>query len=422
MDFEKLLLGRDDCPCGLKHSCALKRIRLYSGVLNEVGALSEGWDHVLLVADRNTWALCGEKIAAQLGGKAYRFIFPDEGLLVPNEDAIARLETAVRPETDLIIGIGSGVINDLCKYVSYKKGLDYFIVATAPSMDGYASVHAAMIIDGGKVTYPAHMVHTVIADTDVLASAPEDMLRSGYGDILGKFSALNDWKLSCLMYDEYFCQYVYDLIYDCTVRTAPIGPALMRREKAAVETLMEAILITGIAMAYIGNSRPASGSEHHLSHFFEVNGLLTHTPYFLHGMDVAYATVESQKMREELLSLPAPAPAAPFPDWQEELRKVYGTVAEPLIALQVRQGRYAEALAAEAAAKWEAIRSLLREVPDSKALTAYLASVGLPMERYEAEYSVSVRSKARLWAKDLKDRFTVLWLWFVLIGKADPDA
>ena len=88
----------------------------------------------------------------------------------------------------MIVGIGSGVIQDLCKYVSFNKNLPYFIIATAPSMDGYASKGAAMITDNMKVTYNAHVPEVIIGDVDILKNAPMDMIKSGYGDILGKFS------------------------------------------------------------------------------------------------------------------------------------------------------------------------------------------------------------------------------------------
>ena len=174
--------------------------------------------------------------------------------------------------------MGSGVIQDLCKYVSYQAKLPYYIVATAPSMDGYASKGAAMIWDNMKVTYNAHVPEVIIGDVDVLKDAPMEMIQSGYGDILGKYSCLNDWKLSRVVNGEYFCRYVYDLTYEILCKTKDLGPKLLERDAAAIETLMEALVGVGIAMAYVGNSRPASGSEHHLSHFFEVTGIMNGKP------------------------------------------------------------------------------------------------------------------------------------------------
>lgn len=101
------------------------------------------------------------------------------------------------------------------------------------------------------------------------------------------------------------------MTYEMLCKTKDLGPKLLERDAAAIETLMEALVGVGIAMAYVGNSRPASGSEHHLSHFFEVTGIMNDKPYFMHGTDVAYSAVYTQKMREELLGMECPASHKP---------------------------------------------------------------------------------------------------------------
>lgn len=416
VDFKYLLQGKHDCQCGRDHNCELKNIVLGSGALKELPALAGGFNSILFVADNNTDALCGESVRILLGEKCRKeLIYQTTGVLVPNEKAIAELDAMVTPEIDLIVGLGSGVINDLCKYASFTHHIDYFIIATAPSMDGYASCHAAMIIGGMKVTYSAHMAHSIIADVDILRTAPEEMLRSGYGDILGKYSALNDWKLGHVMYDEYFCQNVYDLIYETTKGVEPIGRSLMQRDPEAVRLLMEAILVVGVAMSWIGNSRPASGSEHHLSHFYEVLGLLNDTPYFLHGVNVAYSTVETELMREEILALSSPAASVNSMSRETEIRRVYGSAAEGVIELQNKAGWYEQDMLTLIQNKWDAIRDTLHEVPDSKWLIHCIESVGLSMDKYYAEYSDGERMDAKRWAKDLKDRYTFLWIWFMLL-------
>ena len=172
------------------------------------------------------------------------------------------------------------------------------IVATAPSMDGYASNGAAMITDGMKVTYPAGLPTAIIADTAVLKDAPMDMIKAGFGDIIGKFSALNDWKLSKCVNGEYFCQYIYDLTYQQIQKMLDLADGIQKRDEKTIGALMEALVIVGILMSFAGSSRPASGSEHHLSHFFEITGIVENVPYLAHGLDVVYSTVITAKIRE----------------------------------------------------------------------------------------------------------------------------
>lgn len=403
--------------CGREHSCAIQHVVIREGAVNELGSLAGPYRHIVVAADRNTFAVGGEAVLQQLGDRVQNtLVYPDEGFLVPNEYAIERLQAVTDEQTDLIVGIGSGVIQDLCKYVSFLKGLPYFIVATAPSMDGYASVGAALILGNMKITKNAHVPQAIIGDVDFLKTAPLDMIRAGYGDILGKFSCLNDWKLSRVANGEYFCQKIYDMIYDMLMKTRDLGPALQERQPEAIQTLMEALVGVGIAMAYVGNSRPASGSEHHLSHFFEIVGILNNEPYFLHGIDVACSAVITQRLRERLLEMEPPFAPKAFDEaaYEQEIHRIYGAAADGVFALQKKLGWRWEDRTALYAEKWDEIRDVLREVPSSGQLQAYLESAGLSMEAFAAQYGEEKLRTAVNYAMDLKDRYTVLWLYNAL--------
>ena len=409
------------CSCGKVHTCGVKKVIVKKNAISELRELAANYKKIVYVADKNTEAVCGGAVRVQLAGKiAGSIVYPDDGFLVPNESAIERLEAVTPADADLIVGVGSGVIQDLCKYVSFQHKLPYFIVATAPSMDGYASSGAAMIIGGMKVTYSAHVPDVILGDVNVLKDAPMDMIRAGYGDILGKFSCLNDWKLAVVVNDEYFCKEVYDQTYDMLMQTKDLGARLLARDPDAIETLMNALVGVGVAMAYAGNSRPASGSEHHLSHYFEVVGLVRDEPYFLHGIDVAYSAVITEQLREKLLEKTPSFAEKHFDEeaWSKEIRRVYGSAAEGVIALQKKLGWHAEDRVADYKAKWDAICNVLREVPSSKELIAYLASVELPMDRFYAQYSSQKLEDAIHYAMDLKDRYSVLWLYNALEEKA----
>ncbi len=414
MDFQKLLSGLD-CACGKRHDCAIQSVLIEDGAVGKVADLAADRRHILIVADNNTDALCGDRIAKALGERLEgRLVLVREGVLVPDERAIEEMDAAVTDATDLIIGIGSGVIQDLCKYVSFKHGLEYFIVATAPSMDGYASVGAALILGSMKVTCNAHVPTAIICDTAILKDAPMEMIRAGYGDILGKYSCLNDWKLSHVVNGEYYCDYVADLTYEMLNNVKDLGPRLNARDPEAIGRLTEALIGVGIAMAYVGNSRPASGSEHHMAHYFEIVGLTRQEPYFAHGIDVVYSTVYTQKLREYLLSLDAPRAHSRHTrkTWEENIRRIYTTAADGVIALQDKLGWYENDRNSVYCAKWAEIKAVLSEVPSSKQLSEYIASVGLDIACFEKEYGEEKLRDALLYAKDLKDRYSVLWMYY----------
>ncbi|MBR5721430.1 MAG: iron-containing alcohol dehydrogenase, partial [Clostridia bacterium] len=152
------LLCEKKCSCGKTHNCNIKYVFIEENAISKVKDITEGYKNIVLVADNNTYAVCGDEAKAQIADKCENVIvFETEGFLVPNEEAVEKVQKAMSDKTDLLLGIGSGVIQDLCKYVSFNAGIPYMIVATAPSMDGYASVGAAMIMNNMKITYSAHV-------------------------------------------------------------------------------------------------------------------------------------------------------------------------------------------------------------------------------------------------------------------------
>lgn len=417
MDIQQLLQGTD-CSCGKHHTCAIRYVAIERGAIGHLTRLTEDYHSVLLVADENTYGAAGEQTVAALGQRLSRkVIFSGKTILIPNEEAVATV-TAAMDGIDLIVGIGSGVIQDLCKYVAHIQKVPYFVVATAPSMDGYASTGAAMIMGGMKVTYSAGVPAAILADPEILKDAPMDMIQAGYGDIVGKYSALNDWRLSHVVTGEYFCQEIYDLTFDMILKTLALADGLMKRDEESVKVLMEALIVVGIAMAFAGSSRPASGSEHHLSHYFEITGIVRGEAYFPHGVDVAYSTVVTAGIREEILAKvwPEKAYRPSREDYIAEVKRIYGPVADGCIALQDKVGLYKADTLSIYKAKEAQIRQILAEMPSAAEIEAMLAAVGMKMDAFYNFYSPEKIADSRLYAKELKDRYTVLWLYYDLFG------
>lgn len=419
MIISELLKGRS-CRCGKSHACNIEKVVIEAGAINKIYDLAADYESIIVVADKNTYTVCGRKVSELLKEKLQDKLVFDDDLLIPDEIAVKRLNGIVSDTTDLILGVGSGVIQDLCKYVSFERGLPYYIVATAPSMDGYASTGAAMIMGNMKVTYSTHVPKAIIADVDILKDAPMEMIQSGYGDIIGKLSCLNDWRLAAAVNGEYFCQYVYDLTMHMTYSIKNDGELLQKRDVNAVKRLTEALIGVGVAMAYAGNSRPASGSEHHLSHFFEITGIMNDEPYFRHGTDVAFSTVYTCRMREEILKLEAPEQAQEFDraEWESKIRSIYGTAAKGVIELQNKAGVYGEDKISVYKEKWNEIREILMDSPSADEITTYLESVGLNIYDFEKMYGAKKLENAKWYAKDLKDRYSVLWLYFCLFYRS----
>ncbi len=411
MDINSMLKGCV-CTCGKEHKCDIEHIYVENGAIKHLAELCKEFEKILIVADENTYSAAGAQTIAALSGKnIHSVIFSGKTILIPDEKAIGRVREKL-DESELIIGIGSGVIQDLCKYVSHFSKIPYMIVATAPSMDGYASSGAAMILGGMKETVPAGLPKAILADTDVLKNAPIDMIKAGYGDIIGKFSALNDWKLSKAVNGEYFCQYIYDTTYEMIQKTVDTAKGLLKRDEKSIKALSEALMIVGIMMSFATNSRPASGSEHHLSHFFEIVGIVKNEPYFVHGIDVAYSTIVTAKIRDELLkrSFDVEQYKQSSDTYHTKMKEIYGSVSQGCIALQEKLGTYEKDRLSIYKAHEKEIREILAEMPKANEIKEMLSIVELDFDGFYKMYGEEKIKNAVKYAKDLKDRYTVLWL------------
>jgi glycerol-1-phosphate dehydrogenase [NAD(P)+] len=230
------------------------------------------------------------------------------------------------------------------------------------------------------------------------------------GDVVGKYSCLNDRKVSALIHGEYFCQKVYDLVMEAAETVESLAEAAVARDEAALGALMEALVAVGFEMSYVGNSRPASGSEHHLSHFFEITGILEDKPYFSHGIDVVYSAVVTAAIRERVMASKPQPFAFDRAAWEANIRRVYSTSADEVIRLQDKMGWYREDGFANVAEKWDEICKLLAQAPNEERMRQIVARIGLDYGEFEALYGKDKLADAVLYAKDLKDRYTVLWL------------
>ena len=417
MDINTLLKGID-CGCGKFHTCNIDYVYIESGAISHLSDICKEYKNILIVADENTYSAAGEKTKEALVDKNIKsVIFSGSEILIPNEKAVDTVVESI-DNTDVIIGIGSGVIQDLCKYISHTQNIPYMVIATAPSMDGYASNGAAMILKGMKETVSAGLPRAIIADTEVLKDAPMEMIEAGYGDIVGKFSALNDWKLSHIVNDEYFCQYIYDMTFDMVKKTLDLADGLLKRDADSVGVLMEALVVVGILMSFAGSSRPASGSEHHLSHFFEIVGIVTDTDYLPHGIDVAYSTVITAKIREKLLNSEFPEKQYQKDEeqYKSDMKAIYKEVSDGCIALQKKIGNYEKDRVTIYRKKEKEVRAILAEMPKAEEIEKMLSAVRLDIGEFYEIYSEEKINNSIVYAKDLKDRYTVLWMNYDFFG------
>ena len=285
------------CPsCGLEHRVDTDEVVVARDARERLGEFLDAkrWRRLLLVEDANTADALGDELAADLSAAGHLVEvqrFADRHGLLADEHAVGAVRDALasaRP--DGVLAVGSGVVNDVTRYATFLDGASYVSVPTAPSMDGYASSVAAMQFDGVKVTLPAQAPRGIFADPVVLAAAPPEMIVWGFGDLIGKATARFDWVLGHGASGEPFCEAVEARVLVPLTRCVEDVGKLLAGDEDAIVALTTGLVESGVAMAMMGNSRPASGCEHHASHFWDLlafRGLREHAP---HSLQVGYAT------------------------------------------------------------------------------------------------------------------------------------
>lgn len=294
----KLSVGQFNgpCSCGRVHKIELKDIAIGPHASDELlyslenGALS-AYERPLILCDENTkaaalkkfagvWARCGELVLSPVNLHA-----DNHGV-----DRVHQQIDGMGAKPDLLLAIGSGTVHDLTRYIAHENGIPFVSVPTAASVDGFVSTVAAMTWFGMKKTLLAVSPSYVYADTDVFAAAPWRLTASGVSDLLGKYVALADWRIAHEVTGEYICERICGMEEDAMEEVRRFMDGLRAGEKDAYEKLMYALLLSGLAMQMVGNSRPASCAEHHVSHLWEMEVINGHVDA-LHGEKVSIGTV-----------------------------------------------------------------------------------------------------------------------------------
>ncbi len=380
-----------------------------------------GRRRLLIVADANTWPVLGRSVEAALraGGLEIGSVLFTGREVVADADHILQVLLACEGRDQTFVAVGSGTITDITRFVSHRTGGTFVAMPTAPSVDGFTSSGSPLIARGIKTTAPAHPPVGIFADLAVLSSAPRAMIASGFGDMLGKHTSVADWRLAGLLWDmpldEGIAKRCLAAARSCEEAVADIACA----SEAGVRRLLEALLESGFCMLDFGSSLPASGAEHHLSHFWEMKLLREGKPALLHGAKVGVATVFSAGLYKRLRQLSRARAgellsASRLPEAEEETRRIreaYGPAAEEVLKTQAGFIGMSEAgfelLKEKILDRWGEIQGIAEQVPDPRRLVELLGRVGGPTDVRELGLSDRDLERAAGCALYLRNHFTV---------------
>ena len=410
------------CSCGKTHSFSA-RVIAGDGALSQLPQILKQYNaqSPFILCDPNTYRAAGQQVCALLdaeGLSPYCHVFREEAP-EPDEYSVGNAVMHMKADRDIIIGVGSGVINDIGKILSSLSGKPYIIVATAPSMDGYASATSSMTRDGLKISLPSRGADVILGDSDILCQAPMKLLRSGLGDMLAKYISICEWRIAHLLLGEYYCEEIADLVRSAVAQCVSHAEGLLRRDKDAVMAVFEGLIIGGVAMNYAGLSRPASGVEHYLSHVWDMRALEFGTPEDLHGIQCAVGTLISAKIYEKLKAITPDREKAlsyvqsfDFAAWSAQLRAFLGKSAEAMIALEEKEQKYnKEAHRARLEVilqNWDAILQIIdEELPSSAAISALLDAIDAPKSMADIGLDENTLPMTFFAAKDIRDKYVL---------------
>jgi len=313
------LLGRSfDCQCGRTHGVPVRRFVYEPGAveaLPEVVRLCAAPSKVrrcAVVADARTRNICGNaaRSALERGGiSVAEVLVPDSATGGPacDEATVGALIGQLRAaDPDMVVAVGSGVINDLSKWSAFELGRSYVVVATAASMNGYAAANVAAKVAGVKVLVEARPPLAVLAEPAVIEQAPREMTAAGFGDTIAKYQSTADWVMNNLLFDEYYCGFCAGIISTLEPLYLTRPEDLRDGARGAVKGLFEALFFSGIAMTLVGTSAPASGGEHLLSHTLDMMADVQGQRHDLHGRQVGLGTILSAALYERILAMERP--------------------------------------------------------------------------------------------------------------------
>lgn len=413
------------CTCGRTHYAPLQQVIIGAGVLEQLADIltDRGFCHPFLVSDEITYRVAGEKCAAVLERASIPYKIVQLQHTGFDEATLGELLLQMPKACDVCIAVGAGSINDITRLFSYKMGVPFITVATAASMDGFASGVAAIHAEGIKVTVEGQTPLVIVGDTDILRNTPYKMIAAGLGDLLGKITCLCDWKLSKSINSEHYCEQTAELIGSCARDVLKNAEKAKDRDEKIVGHIMEGLVLAGVAMSLYGNSRPASGCEHHISHYWEMLFPQKEISPSLHGTQVGIGTVLILKLAEKFLGMSVAFDAARSAAlrydprcWEQQIRSAYGTAAEGIIRIEEAEKKNETSLRLVRIARieenWAEICSILAELPPADAVAKILQGLGAPCMPNEIGVDAVLLRDTLLYCKEVRSRYTFLqMLW-----------
>lgn len=386
------------CACGREHTMETRAAVIEPGCLFEF----EKYMAQFGVTGKRC-ALYGENSYAATADRhprAEQQIVLDPTGLHANEISTAEVLAKLEGDVEVIVAVGSGTIHDIARFCAHERGIRFVSCPTGASVDGFCSTVAAMTWYGFKKTLPAVAPEIVLADTEIIKNAPMELVRSGVGDIMAKYTALADWKMAHVLTNELLCEKIYSIMQNAADTVMQSVPGIVRGEESAYADVTYALIMSGIAMQMMDNSRPASGAEHHISHMIEMEPEAFPVKFpAMHGEKTGVGSLIAVREYKRLAKIEDITPYitdyAPIPE--EHFRKFFGERLADSLIKENENDCLAKVSREKLSASWGELRHIIDELPTEEYLYGLLemldakrdlASIGVE----ESELSVLLKN------------------------------
>ena len=362
-----------------------------------------------VVSDATTHEILGHRLEHALGGAFHADSIVLPAAPHPDAETVAKIRKAT-VSADALVAVGSGTINDLCKMASALDGKPYAVFATAPSMNGYTSVNAAITEEGHKKSLPAQAPRGAFFDLALLAASPARLIRAGLGDSLCRCTSQADWLLAHLLLDQPYRELPYDLLNDDEPLLFDGATALMAGDIEVMERLVRTLVLSGFGTAIHGNSQPASQGEHLISHYIDMFEPLER-PLVYHGEQVGVTTLTMARLQSRMLEeRPVLKPdTATREDFVRRYGEELGGSCWSEFAQKRLDAARADALNHRIETEWDRVRDRIASISHGAAyLESVLRDAGAPTTPGEIHLPTAFYGEATTRCREIRNRFTFL--------------
>ena len=382
----------------------------------------KGYEKFMIVADENTARALGDRVyqaVMQEGWDAIYHVLDPEGLHADGT-TLTRVLAAYDGVPRLFVAVGSGTITDTVRFTSHRSQNQFVSFPTAASVDAYTSENAPVTVGHLKGSVYCHAPIAIFTDLPTICASPKYLTTSGFGDLISKLLSTSDWKISHLIWGTDFNEEIYARALRAGHLAAEVVDGIRTADPKSMAAMMEGQFASGFCMADFGDSAPASGAEHHISHIWEMMFHSEEREGLYHGHAVGVAAIMCAEWYQRLKALSRGEAEdllkrTKIPTRSVQIAAIERNlpyIAEELIEsdpiyLQLSRTSKFKHIHERILDRWDEVQAIAASVPDPDTIRAWIKSLGGPVAPQELGLTKEQVEIAVDYGHYLRERFSI---------------